>query len=352
MNWKKLFLISVLLLSTLSVAFAQEVGAEKGGYISKEIQEKYRPGLSGEGSGSKINRKNKEEIMAARKNLGEARVNLREKIQEVKEVRKEIVGEVRESVKEEVVSPERAKKAREDYLKRKEAHKDQRAKLEDFKEKLSECKAGKVPKEECRGLGKLVVNQGRELLKSSRDKIEGLLDQTKQKVLNSNLPEEKKTELINKLNERLEKLAKPSTKESEDASKEEINAKAKELRTVWKEAKTDIQASAGRMAAEKMGGVLQKTQSLREKLARTLSALKEKSKSTSELERELANFEAKLENARKTHSEAVRLLEERNPENMKKATELIRAAHKELKEAHALLRNLVKNMKEAGEDNE
>ena len=115
-----------------------------------------------------------------------------------------------------------------------------------------------------------------------------------------------------------------------------------ETREVWKDAKDLIKKGAGLAAADKLGGVIVKSEQLQAKLEKAISNLKDKGIDVSKADELKVSFDAKLAEAKALHDEAkVFFNEGKVPEAAQKTQD----AHAALKEAHSMLKDIVKELK-------
>ncbi|MBI5065813.1 hypothetical protein HZA97_06255 [Candidatus Woesearchaeota archaeon] len=266
---------------------------------------------------------------------------------EAKELRKEARENVRDERKAE------REKVKEEYQKIKEAHKEVNERLKEARAELQACKTGEQT-DQCKDLRQKLVDNSKEFLTSTNEKIRALIAQAKERIQNSELSEERKAALLEKLDARVTKLDDLAQKvQSSEATKETVREAARLLRQSWLEAKRDIRVSVNRVAANKLRDVIEKTQQVKTNLERMIAKLKEKGKNTEGLETALKNFEERMAKARTTHEEANTLLEENKDESsVDKGAQLVKEAHEELKQAYEDLKTLVKNIKETGDANE
>lgn len=187
-------------------------------------------------------------------------------------------------------------------------------------------------------------------LQSSMERALGLLEKTRERIENSKtLTEEEKTAAIADLEDRMEDIA--SVKETieettSDASAEEIKESTKMARESWQKANKEMKQRATQEASAKIGGTLVKIEKLTEKLDRTIEQLQAKGYDTTPIETMMQQFENKIQEGK----DAQVIAEQKfNEGNANEATVNIQAAHKRIKEAHMMLKDVVRKIRKANQ---
>ena len=138
----------------------------------------------------------------------------------------------------------------------------------------------------------------------------------------------------------------------DNAKPEDIRNAAKELKNIWKDVNQVVHRLTNKLAAERFGGILVKTEHLNTKLASILDRLKSKGVDVSQLESQLSDFKSKIEEVRTLHQEVQKLLESNDEGSRKQATEKMRLAHEKLKQAHDILKEIASKLRESKEGKE
>jgi hypothetical protein len=241
--------------------------------------------------------------------------------------------------------------AKQQYATAREQYADAKQSIEDNRERLKECK------EEATGDCKLVVKKVKKDVKNfllgAADRILAALEKVQSRVETSSMTDEKKVEILADLEERVAavEIAKESINAlTETSTKDEIKEAAAELRDAWKGAKAELKTGVGKLANEKIHGVIVKSEQLRTKLEKTIAKLEEKGYDVSGLEELKASFDAKLADAKASYDAAVAKYKEATTpgevdELMKAANAEMKAAQESLKEAHQILKEIVDEIK-------
>lgn len=328
-----LLIMAVFLISLVPATFAAQgsgkatatptqyqTGGERDEFISKaeqlrtELQEK---------RGEAIATRTRQAI-----NVAEKRQEQLRKFQENKQELKEVI--------------QKAVQRRQQAI---DKYREAKSNLEKAKEKIQKCKgkSDATCTEERRNARK----HAQQFMLNAADRMLGLLEKTKERIQASDLSEEEKAEVIADLEDRMEDIA--SARETIDetteaATTDEIKESAKMIRDSWRKANKEIKQKASRAAVGKIGGTLVKIEKLEIKLERTVAKLKEKGYDTTPIEVMMQQFEAKIQEAKDEHALA---MEKFQAGNANEATVNVRAAHAKIKEAHKLLKDVVRKIRKA-----
>lgn len=312
-----------------------------------------------------------ETMQKEREELKDKRAELREQIKEApKEERKEIREKAKEEIKaeSEKIREERkdkfeeakekveavAKAAKERLEVARAEQKKVKEEIHAVKDKVSSCKGSET--DECKNVRKDVKKKTRTFVSSAIERVLGLLQKTRENLAKSKLSEEAKSVHLAEIDKQIQEVASLKDKEAQlttESSAEDIKQINSLLANSWKESQNSIRKSAGTIAAEKLGGVLQTSEKLQQRLTTILSKLKEKKVDVVKSEEKIAQFNKLIEEAKALQSEAKQLFLSKEPQKtdevMKEATSKIKAAHQKINEAHKILKeilNLLKSEKE------
>ncbi|MBN1645353.1 hypothetical protein JW851_04960 [Candidatus Woesearchaeota archaeon] len=339
---KKIFsllIMAMFVLSLASVAFAGKdanradtptsnkyaVGGDREGFL-EQAQEQRTELL--EKRGEALEKRQRQRIDVAAK-----RTELLRKFQENKAEMQEVVQKAVQRRTQAIAKYQEAK-----------------AELAKSKQKLQKCK-GKDDVT-CTEERKNARENSHKFLLSAADRALGLLEKTKERIQNSKMSEEEKAAAIAGLEASMEELAsvRQTVEETTDAATtEEIKESAKMVRETWKKANKEIKEKATKVASEKFGGTLVKIERLQSKLERTIEQLQKQGKDTSSIEAIMEEFNAKIEEANQEHATVQEKLQ---AGQVNEATRNMVQAHKKIKEAHMLLKDVVRKIRKAQQGQE
>jgi hypothetical protein len=246
---------------------------------------------------------------------------------------------------------ERFEAAKQQYATARAQYAEAKQSIEQNRDRLRECKEEAT--DECKLIVKGVKKDVKDFLLGAADRILASLEKVKSKVEESSMNEETKTKILAKIDERI--AAVTAAKEKIDAltetsTKAEIKEATAGLRGAWNDSKADIKLEAGRLANEKIHGIIVKSEQLKTKLETTMTKLSDKGYDVSGLEELRASFDAKLAEA-KTHYDAAfaKYGQEVVPGEvdalMKEANAEMKLAQKALQDAHKILKDIVAEIK-------
>ncbi len=214
------------------------------------------------------------------------------------------------------------------------------------KEKLKACK-GKADAT-CTEERRKTRKNAQKFLLNAAYRMTGLLEKARERIQKSDrLSEEEKATAIASIEARMQDVV--SAQETieattEAATKEEVKESAKMLRETWRKANKEIKEKTAREVSGKIGGTLVKIERLQAKLERTVEKLKQKGMDTTPIEAMMQQFENKIAEGKAAHEVAMQKFQEGKANE---ATTNIRAAHKRIKEAHRLLKDVVRKIRKA-----
>lgn len=240
--------------------------------------------------------------------------------------------------------------AKEKYSDAKEKYQDARLKFNETKEKIAECKNTT----ECAQLRETIITQAKEQLLNTADVMTEHLNKLISKIESSeDLTDEDAVESIKKINAQISEIEAIKAKIEAAQTKEEITAAAKELKTKWLAIKNRAEIYAGRVVNARIGGIIVKSKQLETKLSNILERMAEKGKDTSIAQSLIADFNAKLDEARIHYNLSIEKFKEAkanetpNSDLIKEAQDHMKDAHKALQEAQKILKDIVKAIKDA-----
>ncbi|MEM4282424.1 MAG: hypothetical protein QW559_03395 [Candidatus Woesearchaeota archaeon] len=227
--------------------------------------------------------------------------------------------------------------------------------LDELKDDLKGCRGNQS--DVCNLVRQHAKIQSREFLLSAADRIVIALEQAKERVAASSIPEDEKTLVISLLDARISVVKEASKKAealTENSTPEEVREAAKAIREAAKAAFVSLNSGTGRLMNEKIHGVLVRSEQLKQKLEDRISKLKERGFDVSTIEDLKANFDAKLAEARTNYESAVEKLKNAlvpgaTDETMKAANAALKAAQKALQDAHQILKDIVAKIREREE---
>ncbi|MBW2986884.1 hypothetical protein KY333_05940 [Candidatus Woesearchaeota archaeon] len=299
-----------------------QIGGDREEFVSQA--EKQRQELKEKRDEAIVGR-TRERIEVATKRTG-----LLRKFQENKEAMREVV--------------QKAVQRREQAIQK---YQESKQNLEQMKNQLQQCKDDSGV--ECTETRKRAREKSQEFLFNAADRALALIEKTRERIMESDLSEEEKEKAVAELEERSAEVA--STREtidqiSENPTKDEIKEATKTLRESWTKANKEIKQKAAMNAAGKIGGTLVKVEQLNAKLERTVEQLQNRGIDTTPIESIMQQFENKIEAARTSQEIAMQKFQEGNANQ---ATTNVKAAHKSIKEAHVMLKDIVRKIKKANQ---
>jgi len=241
--------------------------------------------------------------------------------------------------------------AKQQYATAREQYTEAKQSIEENRERLRECKEEAT--EDCKLVVKEVKKDVKDFLLGAAGRILAALEKVQSKITESSMTDDKKLEILADIEERI--AAVEAAKESinaltETSTKAEIKEMTAELKDAWKGARAELKTGVGRLANEKIHGVIVKSEQLQTKLERTIAKLSEQGYDVSGVEELKASFDAKLADAKTHYDAAVAMYaQEVVPGEvdalMKEANAEMKAAQESLKEAHEILKEIVDEIK-------
>lgn len=198
--------------------------------------------------------------------------------------------------------------------------------------------------------GQATTVDKQDFLLAAADKVIELLNDLKVKVEASD--DEDKAETLAEIDASIEAMtsAKATVEgiDTETATREEIRAAAGELRDAWNDAQKVLRKGAGHVVNKRVGNVIQRMDHMDDKLDKILERLAAKGYDVSAAAALTAEFDAKIESAEAHHEKSKELFE---AGSIQEANVEMRAAMADLKDAHNLLKDIVKSLRESTQGN-
>ena len=266
---------------------------------------------------------------------------------------KKFVEEHKGEFKARRVSKQKAKNARERYLKAKENYKEHRQAFRERKQAFKESKdaARKACKEdkeseECQEAKNKVKVHAKESMQKAAETALAQLEKVKSRVEESeSLSDEEATEILGKVDDKMAEMQDLQARIEalgEDATREEYQAVAKELRKVMKRLGKHIKSQVGKLVNGRMGGVIVRAKHLDAKLDRLLERMEEAGKDTTQVEPLVDEFHDALDAAHEAYKKAKDAFRINNAEAGHTA---LKEVHANLKNAHTILKEIVQAVK-------
>lgn len=218
--------------------------------------------------------------------------------------------------------------------------------LSDAHERLKACKEENP--EECRELVKDIRRGVKEQLHKHSDLVGASLDRLKDHIENSDMTDEEKEELLEKIADK--ESAVEDAKEAldalgEDATNEEIKEAKEKLKEAWLEIKPVYHWVANMLLNHKLENVLMKMEN-------SIERLETKAQEAGlELDEKIEDLKDVLESANDAIESSKEIyLEAESPGDVKKANEYQKEARQHLKDAQNIMRAIMKDIKDAMHD--
>ncbi|MFH1440145.1 MAG: hypothetical protein ABIG89_06250 [Candidatus Woesearchaeota archaeon] len=277
---------------------------------------------------------------------------------ECKEKIKDIVEEYKPAEKRKI-SKEKLAEAKDRYLKAKDAYKDNFKEAKEKRERFLELKKEKASDEEMLVAAKDYLNHKIDLVISHFEKV-------KERVQSSeNIAEERVQEETDNLNENIATLEEMKTSVDAAESKEDIKEIASELKNFWGKFRSSVKGYALGLINEKIKGVIVNGNDLEKKLDMMLNGVELRGlEITDELDAKIDKFSGNIERARQSYQESTELLAKakelrKNNEDVadeikeeykglvEQSKEKMMESKRFIKDAHDLLKDIIKELKEA-----
>lgn len=250
---------------------------------------------------------------------------------------------------------QRYAEAKQKYATAKQRYMDAKQNIEQKKARFNECEGNSTA--ECVQVRKEVKANTKALLSNAAGRIISMLEKLKEKIaMSEDFSEDDAAEKIAEIESQIDAIN--DAQEAVDgltneSSAEEIRDAVSQLREAWADAKDALKLNAGVVVNKKIGGIVLKSQKLSERLELALQKLSEEGYDTSEIEEDVAEFNSKIESAREHHNEAMEKYRQARSTRqnvsafMQESNTHMRAAQKDLQEAHAILVRVLRQIKSA-----
>lgn len=268
------------------------------------------------------------------------------------DVRVQRVGEARDRADH---ARDRVQDARKRYVKAKrnfhEARADYREKRDRFRQARSEVrKCRGDDSEKCDAHRKDMRREAPKFLLKAADTVLHTLERVKAKIDESDVDDEKKAELLADLDERIAAIEDAATTiegMDEDTPKEDVQEAANTIREEWTKSRHLLRRAVNHVVNAKLGNIVHRADKLAEKLGKIRDRLEAKGHDVSAIDSALADFEAKLDEAKSFHRQALEAFQSGDESSVQTAQDLHKQARDALKEARDALREVVKSIREA-----
>jgi soluble cytochrome b562 len=272
---------------------------------------------------------------------------------------------VKDFLKKRFIDYNKLLKARDDFLKAKNKYletKNNQLKVRNefmqLKLRLAECKVNNT---NCSALENQTFEKAQEDLNKIADRLIEYLQKVKSKAEGSeNLNETEVSDFIDNIDAMIAKLDDAKDKVDAADTKAELQAASKMIMDVWKDMSFKAFFYADKIIHARVGEIFARSELLEKKLDVVISKLENKSINVTDLQDLLDNFSAKIDDARTKMTQANKLFAEAKDlraENktteakakLEQAKNLTLEAHQDLKDAHAILMDLVHKINQKGE---
>ncbi len=256
-------------------------------------------------------------------------------------------------------------KARESFLRAKEKLVVAKVSLErarlKFQEKLELRKNACKGQDKCNLTDEELIPGAKDFLGNSADAIIAHLNKLKTKIQeNDDLSEAEVTAVLSKIDAKIAEVQAAKVKAEAAKTKEEVREAAKTINAAWKNIKLVSNLYLNQIAHARIGGIIIKSEKLREKLDRILARMEENGKDASSIKPLVAEFDASLKLSKEKYEAALAKFKEfwaaeGKPEakdKLEEAQGLMKEAKAALKEANEKLRGIIKAVKEKNGEKE
>lgn len=251
---------------------------------------------------------------------------------------------------------ERYQAANERYANARAAYMEKKREIAVVKGRLAEC-AGD-DSEACEQVRTRIKADIGPYLERSADMVLESLEKTKARIEASDLDEERKEELLAKLQERIDAMtaAKVAAGElDDDAAMEEVREATEGVRNAWGQTQRTMKVGLGVSVAARVGSLVRQTERLGERLDMMLEKLEERGLDTTVADVHVAEFEENVANAKMAWEEAKAAYDEADSATsfdglVREANQNLREARRSLLAARDSLREAVRTIKRLNQD--
>jgi|GEM_PF-6909742 len=226
-----------------------------------------------------------------------------------------------------------------------------REKMQQTREKIADTRANALQARADFAEARAKIAGGRgtpaekqDFLLAATDKVLELLNSLREKVEASDVDDKdaKLAEIDAAIEAMVSAQATVDALDPETATREEIRAAAAELRDAWQEAQQVLRKGVGHVVNKRIGNVVERMESLSDKLDRMLENLEGRGFDVSVAADLKVDFDAELASANGNWERAKELFD---AGSVQEANAAMRAAHQDLKEAHRILKEIVKSIR-------
>ena len=276
------------------------------------------------------------------------------KIKMVNAVHKRNVAEAK--VKE---AEDRFKIAKQLLIEKRSAIQEKKQRFDEIKESYKACRNDTSAN--CTTIKEITLNRSREIIINHADMLISNLNKIKEKVSsNANINDTDASKIIADIDAAIAELE--AAKAMNMTTKDEIKVAAANVKNIWKKAEHRAIMHAYRVVRAEVGEIIIRAEKLEKKLDKILDYAESKNISVADIQAKVDEFSAKIESAKAKFNESQKAFQEAialrknaiNDSNVtdnesasiinkvKEARSLAQAAHKDLKDANVLLKEIGK----------
>ncbi len=277
------------------------------------------------------------------------------KLKVIREIKKERIQQLRKDLKD----------AKTEFLKAKKYYGDNKEEFLRVKEKLRNCKNNSSATEDCQKLNEEAMVQGKAFLNHAADLAIEHLNKIKARVQSSeNIDDAEEQEIVADIDKAIAELEEAKIKVDAATTKEELKAASQTINQLWKKIKWNAAAHAARVINARLGEIIQKAEHIDDKLSCAVGKMEEQNASTDDVNELIAQFDEKISSAKTKYETAQQKLkdirdlkvgtepsEERAEQIralLEEAKQQYKGAHKDLRDAYAILKEIIKEMRQSG----
>jgi len=276
------------------------------------------------------------------------RKELETKVQQVREIAKKRLSEIKEKIKTRVEATKRLQ----------EKHQEAKDKLKELSPKIRECKDSET--EECEAFKKEVKTHSKEYMLKHIDMLINKLEDAKDKLEGTNNVDSAdlstRVTAINELIEEAKALKTTVEAYNDETTAEEYRNAATKLKEIWSKVKNALYRHTLHLVHKKVGLVIVSANHMEERLENYLEKMEGKGVDVSTVEELVEKYSDLIQEAKDFYDEGMTLFKEaqeaKDSEKYKLANEKFRSAHSKLQEAQKVFVEIKKALNENGEEYE
>jgi hypothetical protein len=297
---------------------------------------------------------------------------IKERLKEIQEERLERLKELKQKPewakynetlgwKARIIDRMQVEKAKENYIKAKEKFILKKADLEQsrlkFKEKQELKKVCREQgQDKCNVTEEQLLSVSKNFLGNSADAIIEHLNKVKTRLQgNEDLSEEEVKAMIERIDAKITQIQAAKEKAMNATTKDEVTSAAQEINAAWKNIKQISEAYTNEMMNAQIGGIIIKSEQLKEKFDRAITKMESNNKSTDGIKPLVGEYDTKIKLAKEKYESAMKKFQEfwdaeNKPEAkeiLEQAKDLMKEAKEALKDANEKLREITKAIKKA-----